>query len=438
MTALPTVGATWSNRLIRVAVAAILAGCATANPTPPPAPSGSAVVATAGPVGSSPTAPPTTAPASTDSATHEPTVASPSAATTANGWTAVPSQASVLNVQFRDVVWTGKRFVAVATGHEDSGAFLDSTDGLTWHLQPNPTKGFPSDVAVGPHGLVAIGTIGDRLASWASADGLTWTSHAGGFPVPTTGPDVISVTSVVATDDGWLAVGRRDGICSLNCGIAPVSAIVWTSTDGLRWTRVPDQAAFSKAAITSVTRLGSTFVAVGLAVRRAVVWTSTNGTTWTRVPDAPLFHPRSSTPGSWIQMTGVTAGNGIVVAIGMDAASLCQDACGRSVRAWWSTDGKTWTKGTGDSFAEGQAFSVNATPSGFIATGPSGSDSCNGGIWTSPDGRAWSCVASDAGFDGFAPYAAAGSPSVEVVVGLGNGEGASDGEPGAAWWRPVP
>ncbi len=433
MTAHPSTGSTWSNRFVRIAVAAILAGCASTNPSPSP----SANTATAP---ASTVAPPsaTTPPSPTLEPTSEPTPASPSPATTANGWSAVPSQASVLNVQFGDVVWTGKRFVAVGTGHEGSGAFLDSPDGLTWNVQPNPTKGLPSALAVGPHGLVAIGTIGDRLASWASADGLSWTSRAGAFPVPTTGPDVIAVTSVIATDDGWLAVGRRDGICSLNCGLAPVGAIVWTSTDGLRWTREADQAAFGKAAMTSVTRLGSKFVAVGLALRRAVVWTSPNGSTWTRVPDAPMFHPRSSTPGSWIQMTGVTTGNGVVVAIGMDAASLCQDVCGRSVRAWWSSDGTTWTKATGDRFLEGQAFSVNATPSGFIATGPSGPDSCNGGIWTSVDGRAWSCVASDPGFDGFAPYAAAGSLSVEVVVGLGDGQNTADGEPGAIWWHPVP
>ena len=102
-------------------------------------------------------------------------------------------------------------------------------------------------------------------------------------------------------------------------------------------------------------------------------------------------------------------------------------------------DGRTWTKGTGQRFLEGQAFSVNTTPSGFLATGPSGSDSCRGGIWASTDGRAWACVASDPAFEGFGPYAAAGSPATEVVVGLGNGSEPTDaGEPGIIWWRPVP
>lgn len=151
-----------------------------------------------------------------------------------------------------------------------------------------------------------------------------------------------------------------------------------------------------------------------------------------------MFHPRSSGPGSWIQMTGVTAGDGVVVAIGMDAAEECQDVCGRSVLAWWSIDGTTWIEGTSADFLEGQAFSVNAVPTGFLATGPSGSGGCPDGIWASRDGRAWSCAATDPALSGFAPYAAAGSPSVEVVVGLGDRHEAVDGEPGAVWWRPVP
>jgi hypothetical protein len=336
------------------------------------------------------------------------------------------------------VIWSGTRFVATGVALNGGGTFLDSEDGVTWHRQTTPATDYPDAIAVGPHGVVAVGTINDRLASWVSADGLTWRSHAGAFPEPTSGPDVVKVTSVVATDDGWLAVGRRDGICSLNCGLAPVRAMVWTSTDGLRWTPVADQAAFSNAAMTGVTRIGLRYVAVGLALRRAVVWTSPDGSKWTRVPDAPMFHPRSSGAGSWIQMTGVVAAHGIVVAIGMDAAEACQDVCGRTVRAWRSVNGQIWTKGTGDSFVDGQAFSVNGTPSGWLVTGPSGSDGCLGGIWASSGAETWSCAATDQALEGFAPYAAAGSPSVEVVVGLGDSSGPSDaGEPGAVWWRPV-
>lgn len=435
MSAHPIPGSERSRRLAFLLLGVALAGCGSTTPTPPPSPSASPL-ATASPVA---TASATARPSPTLEPTPEPTPASPSPSTTANGWSAVPDQASVANTQFNDVVWTGTRFVAIGTDSAGNGAFLESTDGLTWNHQTSATNGRLDDLAAGPNGVVAVGSLNDRPGSWFSADGVTWKFGSGRFQLPALGTDEVKVTSVVATADGWLAVGRRDATCNLDCGLEPLRAMVWTSHDGLTWARVADQASFAKAGMTGVTRLGSKYVAVGLAVKRAVMWTSPDGSTWTRVPDAPMFHPRTNGPDATIQVTGVSAGHGVVVAIGMDSATFCQDVCGRSVRAWWSTDGRTWTKGTGDRFLEGQAFSVNATPSGFIATGPSGSDSCLGGIWASTDGRAWACVASDPGFEGFGPYAAAGSPGTEVVVGLGNGSEPTDaGEPGAIWWRPVP
>lgn len=88
----------------------------------------------------------------------------------------------------------------------------------------------------------------------------------------------------------------------------------------------------------------------------------------------------------------------------------------------------------------GQVFSVARVPSGLLATGPSGGRSCLGGIWASGDGRTWRCVATDPAFDGFGPYAAAGSANVEVAVGLtsvGWDSTTGLGLPGAIWWRPV-
>jgi hypothetical protein len=71
-------------------------------------------------------------------------------------------------------------------------------------------------------------------------------------------------------------------------------------------------------------------------------------------------------------------------------------------------------------------------------TGPSGDPSCLGGIWSSSDGQAWRCDASDPSFTGFGPYAAAGSPDVEIAVGLTSaGPESPDGLPGAVWSRPA-
>jgi hypothetical protein len=403
-------------------LAVLMAGCSSA-----PSPSTSSPPAWVTPLPASPSP--------SASSTPSPTPASPPASATADGWEAVPEQDAVQGVQFQNVVWTGTRFVATGVALDAAGVFLDSTDGLTWHRQPPPgSNAYPANLAAGPRGIVAVGTVDDLTASWSSPGGLTSTARADAFRVPGIGTDTVRVTSVVDTDDGWLAVGRRDPACNLNCGTAPVRAIAWTSTDGLHWTRVPDQSSMSRAAMTGVARLGSGFVAVGLAASRAAVWTSTNGSTWTRVPAIALFRPRSGS-GSMTstEMTGVAVDHGVVVAVGMDVTPGGGD---HAVRAWWSTDGRTWAEATGDRFKDGQAFSVASTPAGFLATGPSGEPSCRGGIWSSTDGRAWRCVASDPPFEGFSPYAAAGSSSFEIAVGLNsNAPDTGAGAPGAVWRR---
>ncbi len=69
----------------------------------------------------------------------------------------------------------------------------------------------------------------------------TWTAHRNAFPTPAFGGDDVAVTDVVARGDGWLAVGRRDPVCQIDCGLTPIRAYVWTSGDGSHWTRVADR-----------------------------------------------------------------------------------------------------------------------------------------------------------------------------------------------------
>jgi hypothetical protein len=120
----------------------------------------------------------------------------------------------------------------------------------------------------------------------------------------------------------------------------------------------------------------------------------------------------------------------VLVLAACSATAPTRPALGRR-----SDDGRSWQRASGDRFRYGQLFGVTATPGGFLATGPSGDLSCLGGMWGSDDGHAWRCVASDPGFAGFAPYAAAASSSVEVAGGLGGG-----GSPtaGAIWRRSLP
>ena len=412
-------------------VVAMTVGCSVAPPTTSPSmPPASALGSPVTSVRPTPTPDPTTTP--------------PPTPPTPTGWSRVPTQASVSGVQFQRVVWTGTRFVATASALGGDGAFLDSADGLTWNRQETKSADqMPVAIAAGPRGVVAIGAMDDQVATWSSPDGLNWTARLDAFPLPAratqySGQTRFSIDSVVATSDGWLAVGREDPLCQLDCGVDPVRPLVWTSTDGLAWASVPDGAGLGSGGMTTVARSRDGFVAVGLGRSRAAVWTSPDGTTWSPVADDPMFHSRPGTdPTYWVEMTGVAADHGVVVAVGMDGPQGGGDDV--SVRAWWSTDGRTWSEANGEGFLSGQVFGLTSTPAGFLATGPSGPQSCLGGMWESADGRDWVCVADDPSFSGFGPYAAAAAPSVVVAVGLDAGAPDSDqGNPGAVWRKLLP
>ena len=409
--------------VITLLVALLSTSCA-ANETSPdptrssyPSPSPSAVatplaipIATPSPV---PTASPTTAPI--------------------GDWKEVPAQASVKGTQFQDVVWTGRRFVAVGVARSGADVFLDSSDGSTWNRQSDlNANAHPARLAAGPGGVVAVGAIGERPASWFSTDGLAWTAQRNAFPMPDVGDDTVTVTDVVANGNGWLAVGRQDPFCQIDCGTSARRGLAWTSSNGSEWAMTTGQEAFRGAGLNAVTRGADEFAAVGNAGGHAVIVTSPDGLKWSRVPDDPMFGSRTSDDGPPVAATAVAWDDGALVVLGVVQAETYR------VRAWWSPDGRTWSRAEVDKAVDGQVFSATTTPIGFHATGPSGGDGCRGGIWTSTDGRAWRCDATVAAFEGFGPYAAAANDDVVVAVGLTSArvdDDAPDGLPGAAWFR---
>jgi hypothetical protein len=412
-----------------LAVALLTVGCAAGpSPVPTTATTPAAIATSAATPGA------TTTPIATTAGTPAPT-----------GWHAAPIQSWFATVQFSDVIWTGSRFVATVSGPGDGGSFADSTDGIDWRLQAQDDATWrPEQLASGPSGIVAVGTIAGTLASWYSADGLAWTPSPKGLPLPSLGDDTAYVGDVTPRGSGWLAVGRREPACNLDCGSNPSRAYVWTSPDGLAWTRVADQASLKGGGMAAVTSLVNGLVAVGVASAHPAVWASSDGAAWTRLADDPALREVASPNGTLPSAaTGVAVVDvDTVVVVG---SAYAQDSCAPGVkaelcpgaRAWWSTDGKTWTRAPIDLPIDGQIFGVAPAPAGLLAVGPSGA--CLGGIWSSTDGTAWTCEATDPAFSGFGPYAAAASSTIEVAVGLTSaGQTSGSGLPGSVWVRALP
>jgi hypothetical protein len=369
---------------------------------------------------------------------------SEAAASTASAdWAPVLDQPASSDTQLTDVVWTGARFIAAGISGTSDPVFVDSTDGQTWHVQPRISESARvQDMAVSPGGVIAVGLQGSDARSWFSKDGLSWTAAPITRALRPAAGRTIRMNGVTWAGTTWLAVGEEDTACDYNCDAASSDqAIVWSSPDGLNWTRAPGATSLERAAMNDVVHGGPGLVAVGAAPDRpsttqvaehALVWTSKDGRTWTRVADAPVFHAPAGTDQEFgASMLSVSTDGTHLVAVGTVAS---QGDVG-SALAWVSTDGRTWRRGTAGDFLYGQLFRVTAVAGGFIGTGPSGTDSCLGGIWFSTDGGAWTCIATDSSIGGYAAYDAAASPTTMVVVGLPTTEVSIQA---SIWTRPVP
>jgi hypothetical protein len=294
----------------------------------------------------------------------------------------------------------------VAVGHEivnnDSVAVVwVSPDGLSWTRPPAvraPGYQRMLSVAAGPSRLVAVGFDGSNAAVWTSADGMTWSqvphheALSGGvmWSVMAGGPGLVAVGN-----DGWF-------------GSSESTAAVWTSPDGFTWTRVPhDDDVFGHpagGAMNSVAPGGPGLIAVGRDASGgdgdAAVWTSPDGLTWTRVPhDDEVF---SDDYGS--RMFSVASGGPGLVAVGSadvspegDEGNFAALTSLRDAAVWTSPDGLTWTRvphieAVFGGHGEQEMRAVVAGGPGLVAVGESDFAAA---VWTSPDGLTWTRVPHD-------------------------------------------
>jgi hypothetical protein len=235
-----------------------------------------------------------------------------------------------------------------------------SADQYTWVQASAPIDRYTlqTSVAATPLGYVAVGVRmntelpepsatfapgSNPLASlyigvvWTSADGRTWSR------IPDA-PDFhsASMTKVVGTADGALIFGSG-GVCLPDaCGGLPPNGgtVVWGSSDGGRWTRLPGTG-LEAGAVSDVVRTASGYVAVGYVASSkakpvqgmqeptdAAVWRSADGRTWTAVAGLPRGADR---------LVQVQSDGGELTAVGTTSTTL---------DAWTSADGgATWAAG---------------------------------------------------------------------------------------------
>ena len=281
----------------------------------------------------------------------------------------------------------------------------------------------------GPAPSTGVGPSSSQV--WTS---LTWTEAD---PGPFSGPGNQYVIGGTAWSGGFLLVGEETPLPS---GL--VEGVVWSSTDGLHWQRIPNTAGtFRGSEIEAVAARGSTIVAVGVSRLQdgaqqltppyGLAWTSTDGIHWQRSSD-PSSALGQTSP------TGVVAGPDGFVAYGSDLS-------GTAPAILYSSDGVTWQRvaDTAGLFSGDSVLSMAATGDGFAAIGsgprpglrPSddGFDPTPGqaAAWWSADGRTWH--ASDVGSGGY------GLVSVQPWVGgilraLGSGACGGCVGPPVVWY----
>ncbi|MGZ6273479.1 MAG: hypothetical protein ACXWM8_04195 [Candidatus Limnocylindrales bacterium] len=223
--------------------------------------------------------------------------------------------------------------------------------------------------------------------STASADGLHWTPGQ----VLATGDmnSWVFISGVVEGPAGLLAVGHNPVAV---CGGPPTVQALWTSPDGLTWTRVSLPADFAAARVYTVDAGSAGYIATGTLKDGVTpaVWVSADGRSWRRT--AP---PK---PTSGVVVDGATSFAGGYVISG---AHPFDAGCGESQYVpslWWSADGNSWTqtKPPGAMPSNSVSVTVNrvsdraliAIAQQWDATSQVSSQQ----VWVSGDGRTWSLI----------------------------------------------
>jgi hypothetical protein len=192
----------------------------------------------------------------------------------------------------------------VAMGHAVTGASIDasvfeSPDGIEWTRHSTPSFGGPGheemfDAATFGGELIAVGF---RTTDAGDKDAAVWVESGGAWSMideeTLGGAGEQQMNAILPAGPGLVAVGTDDSG-------GDIDAVVWTSTDGRTWTRVPHvEATFGGRRaqwMSSLCVFDSTIIAAGYSETAAgdsngAIWLSTDGTNWTRqgpIASSPL------------------------------------------------------------------------------------------------------------------------------------------------------
>ena len=198
-----------------------------------------------------------------------------------------------------------------------------------------------NDVTAGGPGVVAVGyniRNGDMDADvWTSADGIRWSRSENDSELGGGGTQVMN--AVAAGPNGIVAVGMESIDNQTN-------GAVWFSENGLSWLRIPEVGDTfgnrDNQVMQHVAAFGDGFVAVGVERTdveiRGAVWVSSNGVAWQRVAHSEEIFGGAN---SYVALEQVLVVGESLMAIG---TTMRPDVDDVDAAVWFSHDGgKTWT-----------------------------------------------------------------------------------------------
>ena len=297
----------------------------------------------------------------------------------------------------------GSALVPGRAGGGQVGAVWSSTDGLTWKRITGPdtfSKAFSTISDASPDGRGGIfATVlveaesGDYSCHelWHSADGLAWTPVE---LVPPKYPNALVVAGnarmTVVEGSVWVA-GRSAGY-------------VWSSADGTNWSsaELPPADGYQLGYAPNLAAGAGGFEILDTSDGNlpAHAWHSDDGRTWVKTP-APGLTGADSPADDHTSLLAVGAGFVAVGHVGSVEAP--------KPAAWWTPDGKTWTKSVMEDPGERfgcksmcEPIVVTQVGSSLVAMGYAKKDTTDSlspaaavVVWTSEDaGRTWKLLGS--------------------------------------------